>query len=174
MGISKGRQLLSLDVVEAFTCKRHPSPAALSRSVCPTLRNCVHAFLKCRFSCINTIVFFSLHVNKAGADQQQWGQRQTRAGETQRQTDPSCGGPAGERIGGIGEARWGPAVGSTQAPSVSVILCDCVCVFELTATVTENAWCAEAHAVSHEVFSRTKQMHLFSQLKEFANVHIRR
>lgn len=38
-----------------------------------------------------------------------------RARETPRQTDPSCSCPAGERIGGIGEAWRGPAIGSMQA-----------------------------------------------------------
>ncbi len=92
-----------------------------------------------------------------------------RTGETLRDTDPNSSCPAAERIGGIGEAQRGPPVGTILA----VCVCVCVCVFfRLTATVTENAWCAEVHAGSYEVFNRTKQMHLFSQLKEFANVHI--
>ena len=52
-------------------------------------------------------------------------------------------------------------------------VCVCLCVFGLTATVTENAGCAEAHAAFHEVSNRTKRPNLFSQLEEFANVHIR-
>lgn len=65
----------------------------------------------------------------------------------------------GRRLGVLGGGgQWGPAVG-------------CVCVWT-DCPMTENAWCAEAHAGSHKVFYRTKQTHLFSQLQEFANVHI--
>lgn len=35
-----------------------------------------------------------------------------RAGGTLRETDPSYNCPAGDRIGGIGEAQQGPAIGS--------------------------------------------------------------
>lgn len=38
--------------------------------------------------------------------------------------------------------------------------------------VIANVWLSGSHAVSHEPH-RTKQMHLFSQLEEFANVHTR-
>lgn len=41
-----------------------------------------------------------------------------------------------------------------------------------SALVMANVWLPGSHAVSHEPH-RTKQMHLFSQLEEFANVHTR-
>lgn len=41
-----------------------------------------------------------------------------------------------------------------------------------TATVVANVWFSGSRAVSHEPH-RTKQMHLFSQLEEFANVRTR-
>lgn len=45
--------------------------------------------------------------------------RQTDRGqERHRETDPSYSCPAGERIGGIGEARQGPAIGSMLAVCV--------------------------------------------------------
>lgn len=50
--------------------------------------------------------------------------------------------------------------------------CVCVCVLGRCATVTEDAWCAQTIAGSHEVSNRTKQMCLFSYLQEFANVQI--
>lgn len=70
-------------------------------------------------------------------------------------TSNSC--PAGEKTGSTG----GWSVGTS---SWLCVWTDC--------PMTENAWCAEAHAGSHKVFYRTKQTHLFSQLQEFANVHI--
>lgn len=42
----------------------------------------------------------------------------------------------------------------------------------LSAVVIANVWLSGSRAVSHEPH-RTKQMHLFSQLEEFANVHTR-
>lgn len=43
----------------------------------------------------------------------------------------------------------------------------------VSATATENSRCTLGHPGSHEVPNGTQQMHLFSQSKEFANVHIR-
>lgn len=90
-------------------------------------------------------------------------QKQTEGRRGTERLIPALAVQLGRGLGGIGEARRGPAIGSMLA----------VCVSRLTTTVTENAWCAEAHAGSHEVYNRTKQMHLFSQFEEFANVHIR-
>lgn len=108
-------------------------------------------------------------------DHQQQLERETDRGQERRRERliQAIAVQLGRGLGGLGR----PGGDLQLAPCwlcVCVCVCVlCVCVFGLTATVTENAWCAEAHAGSHEVFNRTKQMHLFSQLEEFANVHIR-
>lgn len=100
-----------------------------------------------------------------GQRQRDWVGQEQRHSERQtdgeRETDLCYCCPAGEEDSG---GSWRPGRDLLLA---SCWLCVCV-----RATVTENGWCTEARADSNEIFSRTKQMHLFSLLEEFANVHI--
>lgn len=61
-------------------------------------------------------------VLKTGEDRDSRQQPDT-AQQRHRESDPSYSCPAGERIGGIGEAQQGPAVGSMLAVCVCVCMC---------------------------------------------------